>query len=163
METINVRSARRADLPMILRSIRALAAHEGKENEPPVTESDLAGAFFGDDAINEAVVIEHAELGSVGIAIFFTIFSTYHGKRGLHLEDFYIEPRARGRGIGGAFMRWLGAEARRRGCAALQWAVVDGNEGAIRFYERLGASRATGFYWYRLTGDAFGAVAGDGR
>ena len=142
-----------------MESIRALAAHEGKDNVPPVTEADLEGAFFGADAINEAVIIEHAELGEVGCAVFFTVFSTFHGKRGLHLEDFFVDDHARGHGIGGAFMRWLAAEAQRRGCPVVQWAVVEENAGAIRFYERIGAVRATGYRWYRLSGAALAQQA----
>lgn len=159
MRDLIIRPATPADLPSFISRIRALSAHEGRDEVPSVSERDLEGAFFGEDAINEAFVIEHRELGEIGCAVFFTVFSTYHGKRGLHLEDLIIDDHARGRGIGEAVMAWLAAETIRRGFAALQWTVVEDNEGAIRFYERLGASRATGFLWYRLVGDELRGVA----
>ncbi len=96
--------------------------------------------------------------GPVGFALFFHNYSTWRGKRGLYLEDLYVTPAARGRGIGKALFERLGAIARERDCARMEWSVLDWNEPAIRFYEALGAKPMTGWSTWRLSDEGLNSL-----
>lgn len=115
-------------------------------------------ALFGPEALARAIVAE-AEGAVAGFAIYFTSFSTWTGKAGLYLEDLFVLPEARGRGLGRALLRHLAAEAVRRGCARLEWSVLDWNQPAIDFYKSLGAEPLDKWTRYRLAGPALAALA----
>jgi GNAT superfamily N-acetyltransferase len=96
-----------------------------------------------------------------GFALFFHNFSTFLGKPGIYLEDLYVRPEYRGRGVGRALLRYLAGLALERGCGRLEWSVLNRNEPAIGFYRRIGASPVSGWTVYRLTGEALENVTSD--
>ncbi|MFP3797887.1 GNAT family N-acetyltransferase [Paraburkholderia sp. SIMBA_027] len=118
----------------------------------------LADALFGAHPAAEALVADDAGK-IVGYALFFHNYSTFLGRRGLYLEDLYIEPTQRGTGLGTAMLRKLAAIAVERQCARFEWSVLDWNEPAIRFYEKMGATVFPDWRVVRVTGDALDKLA----
>jgi GNAT superfamily N-acetyltransferase len=156
--TITIRSAGPADLDVIIGFIRALAEYERLADEvrldPAVLKSHLFGA-----APKAEVVIAEADRAPVGFALFFHNFSTFEGRPGIYLEDLFIAPEARGAGAGKALLRHLAQLALMRGCARLEWSVLDWNEPAISFYQSLGAEAMDGWTVNRMVGDALRKLA----
>jgi GNAT superfamily N-acetyltransferase len=157
-----IRPATPADVPLILGFVRDLAAFEREPDAVHATEAMLHEALFGDRPAAEAVLAE-AEEGACGFALFFHSFSTWAGRRGLYLEDLYVTPAARGRGVGTALLRHLAALAVTRGCARFEWSVLDWNADAIGFYRAMGATGMDGWTVQRVEGEALARLAGDGR
>ena len=153
-----IRPAVEADAPLVLALIRELAAYERLAGEVSATEADIREALFGPTPSAEAVMAE-VEGRPVGFALFFHSFSTFAGKRGLYLEDLYVRPEHRGRGVGRRLLRHLARLARERGCRRFEWAVLDWNEPAIRSYRRAGAVPMDGWTVYRVTGVALDRLA----
>jgi GNAT superfamily N-acetyltransferase len=148
-----LRPATPADLPAIVGLIGELAAYEKLTHLMQVTPESLRPHLFGDKPVAECVVGEvHGSV--VAFALFFTNFSTFLGKPGLYLEDLYVQPAHRGSGLGKALLEHLGALAVQRGCGRFEWSVLDWNEDAIRFYERMGATVMPDWRICRLTGEA---------
>jgi GNAT superfamily N-acetyltransferase len=148
-----------ADVPQILRFIRELAVYERLADEVVATEEKLRATLFGPDPAAE-VILAYAGSEPVGFALYFLTYSTFLAQRGLYLEDLFVRPEWRGRGVGRGLLEHLGALAVERGCGRFEWAVLDWNMSAIRFYEQLGARPVAGWTRYRLTGEAlrrFGA------
>jgi GNAT superfamily N-acetyltransferase len=158
-----LRPAAPADLPAVVGLIRELAVYEKLEHLVAVTPESLHAHLFGPRPSAEAVVAEVREPGAgprvVGFALFFTNFSTFLGKPGLYLEDLYVLPAYRGTGLGKRLLEHLGALAVERGCGRFEWSVLDWNESAIRFYERMGAKVLDDWRICRLTGDALARFA----
>jgi GNAT superfamily N-acetyltransferase len=148
-----LRPATPADAEAIVGLIRELAVFERLEHLVQVTPPLLAQHLFGPRPAAEAVVAEHAG-AVVGFALFFTNFSTFLGQPGLYLEDLYVQPAHRGRGLGRALLEHLGALAVERGCGRFEWSVLDWNRDAIGFYERMGATVLPDWRICRVTGDA---------
>ncbi|KDM68045.1 GCN5-like N-acetyltransferase [Acidiphilium sp. JA12-A1] len=123
-----------------------------------MTAPMLHEALFGPQPLARAVLAE-ADGAVAGFALFFTSFSTWTGRAGLYLEDLFVLPAARGRGIGRALLRHLAREAVRLGCARLEWSVLDWNRPAIDFYQSLGAVPLDEWTRYRLKGEALAALA----
>lgn len=148
-----LRPAAPADLPAIVGLIRELAEFEHLAHLVVVTPESLHPQLFGPKPAAEAVV---AEVGAqvVGFALFFTNFSTFLGRPGLYLEDLYVQPAHRGTGLGRALLQHLGALAVARGCGRFEWSVLDWNENAIRFYEKMGATVMPEWRICRVTGEA---------
>jgi GNAT superfamily N-acetyltransferase len=158
--TLKIRPARTADLPVIAELIRGLARFEKLEDEVTMTEDLLAKGLFGDRPYAETLLAE--EDGTpVGFALFFHNFSTFLARPGLYLEDLFVVPGYRSRGIGRALLAELARVAVERGCGRLEWAVLDWNRDAIAFYERLGARPNSEWTVYRLTGEALRSLAGE--
>jgi GNAT superfamily N-acetyltransferase/catechol 2,3-dioxygenase-like lactoylglutathione lyase family enzyme len=153
-----LRSATPEDVPLILRFICALAEYERMANEVVATEEVLRQSLFGARPAAEVVLAE-LDGEPVGIAHFFHNFSTFVGRRGLYLEDLFVLPEHRGRGVGLALLRHLAKLCVERGCGRLEWAVLDWNESAIGFYDGLGARPMSDWIIYRLTGDALAKLA----
>ena len=153
-----LRPATPADCPAIVGLIRELAAFEKLEHLVVVTPEALQPQLFGPRPAAEAVV---AEVGGqvVAFALFFTNFSTFLGQPGLYLEDLYVQPAHRGSGLGRALLQHLGALAVERGCGRFEWSVLDWNENAIRFYEKMGATVMPDWRICRVTGAALEAYA----
>lgn len=153
-----IRAAERGDVVTILRFVRDLAAFEREPDAVEADEGMLAEALFGDRPAAEAVI---AEIGGepVGFALFFHNFSTWTGRRGLYLEDLYVDPAARGNGVGTALLRHLAGLAVQRGCARFEWAVLDWNADAIAFYRAMGAVGLDEWTVQRVTGDALVRLA----
>ncbi len=151
-----IRPATPADVATILDLIRELAAYEREPDAVKATVESLYGTLFGPTPSAEAIVAE-ADGAVVGMALFFTNYSTWSGKNGIYLEDLYVRPEARGTGLGKALLQRLAAMAVARGCARVEWSVLDWNAPAIAFYRALGAVPKDEWTVYRLDGDALAA------
>jgi GNAT superfamily N-acetyltransferase len=156
---MTLRAATVDDVPQILAFIRALADYERLRHEVVATEDGLRCALFGPRPYAEVVLAEDAGT-PIGFALFFHTFSTFLGQPGIYLEDLFVVPEARGRGVGRALLAHLARLAEERGFGRVEWAVLDWNAPAIRFYDSLGARPNAGWTVYRLTGDALTALAG---
>jgi GNAT superfamily N-acetyltransferase len=150
---MQLRPAARADVPEILRLIRALAEYEKLAGEVVATEQALALALFGDSPAAEVLLAE-VQGRAVGFALFFQNFSTFLAKPGIYLEDLFVEPAQRGKGIGKALLQQVARLAVQRGCGRFEWSVLDWNEPAIGFYKSLGAKPMADWTVMRLTGEA---------
>lgn len=153
----HLRAAAPADLPAIVGLIGELAAYERLQHMVVVTSESLHPYLFGPKPVAEAVVAElelEGEQRIVGFALFFTNFSTFLGRPGIHLEDLYVQPAFRSLGLGRMLLEHLAELAVARGCGRFEWTVLDWNESAIRFYERMGAQVLPDWRICRLTGDA---------
>ncbi|NWG74817.1 MAG: GNAT family N-acetyltransferase [Rubrivivax sp.] len=148
-----LRPAEPRDVDAIVGLIGELAAFERLTHLLQVTPASLHPHLFGDRPVVECVV---GEAGGevVAFALFFTNFSTFLGRPGLYLEDLYVRPAHRGCGLGRALLERLGALAVERGCGRFEWSVLDWNENAIRFYEKMGASVLPDWRICRVTGEA---------
>lgn len=148
------------DVPRILGLIRELAEYERLTHEVRTTEEDLRSALFGEAPVAEVLLAE-AEEETVGFALFFSSFSTFLGRPGIYLEDLYVRPAYRSRGLGRALLARLAALAVERGGGRVEWAVLDWNESAIGFYRKLGAVPMDGWTTFRLAGEALERLAGE--
>jgi GNAT superfamily N-acetyltransferase len=161
-DTITIRPASRDDVPLVLEFIRDLARYERLEHEVAASEAQLRDALFGERRYAEVVF---ACVGGepAGFALFFHNFSTFKGRPGIYLEDLFVRPEARGRGIGRQLLAHLARTAVERGCARLEWAVLDWNEPSIGFYRSLGAVPMDEWTTFRLTGESLALLAGGAR
>ncbi len=146
------------DVPLILSLIKALAEYERLANEVEATEAGLRESLFGATPHAEAVI---ARVGSepVGFAVWFHSYSTFLSRPGLYLEDLFVLPEWRGRGIGRALLCRLARIARERDCGRMEWSVLDWNDRAIGFYRSIGARAMDEWTVYRLTGEALDRLA----
>jgi GNAT superfamily N-acetyltransferase len=159
MSDIHIRPGVADDIPVILDLIHGLAEYEkARPEEVPVDEVVLRESLFGARPAAEALLAE-VDGATAGFALFFHNFSTWHGRRGLYLEDLFVRPAMRGRGIGRALLCELARIAMARGCARMEWAVLDWNTPAIAFYRSLGAVPMDEWTIFRLTGPAIGRLA----
>jgi GNAT superfamily N-acetyltransferase len=150
-----LRATTAADVPQILAFIRGLAEYEKLSHEVEATEEKLRATLFPANGRPAAeCVIAHHDGAPAGFALFFTTYSTFLAKPGIWLEDLFVMPELRGRGIGKALVLHLAKLANARGCGRLEWSVLDWNKPAIDFYESLGAKRMTQWQICRLTGAA---------
>lgn len=156
--SVAIRFAAPADMPVIEGFIRKLADYENLADEVRLDPGVLEGHLFGARPMAEVLIAE-IEGVPIGFALFFHNFSTFMGQPGLYLEDLFVEPEARGAGAGKALLARLAALAIERGCARLEWWVLDWNTPAIAFYESLGATAMDDWTTYRVEGDALGALA----
>lgn len=159
-ETLRIRPAVEDDVPLILTFIRELAEYEKLRHEAVATEEQIRQSLFGPRPYAEVVFAE-LDGEPVGFALFFHNFSTFVGKPGLYLEDLYVRPAFRGRGVGKRLLAHLAAIAKERGCGRMEWFVLDWNEPAIRFYRSLGARPMDGWTIYRLTEPEIAALAAE--
>jgi GNAT superfamily N-acetyltransferase len=158
VDGVVLRDANPGDTPVILGMIRELAEYERLAHEVVADEALLRRSLFGPWRVAEVLLAEEGG-DAVGFALFFHSFSTFLGRPGIYLEDLFVRPAARGRGIGAAVLARLAAIAVERGCGRLEWSVLDWNESAIGFYRRLGALSMDGWTTFRLTGEALEALA----
>jgi GNAT superfamily N-acetyltransferase len=161
-DTITIRPATEQDVPLIQGFIRDLARYEHLEHEMVATEEGLHKTLFGERRYAE-VVFACVGAEPVGFALFFHNYSTFLGKPGIYLEDLFVRPEARGRGIGKRLLAWLAQTAVARDCGRLEWAVLDWNEPSIGFYRSLGAVLKSEWQIFRLTGNPLEALAAEGR
>lgn len=153
-----LRAAELRDVQSIVSLIRELAEFEKLTHLLQVTPERLRPHLFGEKPVAEAMV---AELGGevVAFALYFTNFSTFLAQPGLYLEDLYVQPAHRGKGVGEALLNRLGKLAAERGYGRFEWSVLDWNENAIRFYERMGATVMPDWRICRISGEALSAFA----
>ena len=154
-----IRRARPGDAPAIVAMIRALADYEKLGHLCSGTPQELEAALFGAAPAAEVLL---GEIGgrSAGFALFFPTFSTFLARRGLWLEDLFVYPEFRGRGLGRALIGAVAQIAVERGCGRFEWAVLDWNAPAIGFYESLGATVMPDWRIVRVTGPALAGLAG---
>jgi GNAT superfamily N-acetyltransferase len=161
-DTITIRPASRDDVPLVMQFIRDLAHYERLEHEVSASEAQLREALFGERRYAE-VVFACVSGKPEGFALFFHNFSTFKGRPGIYLEDLFVRPEARGRGIGKRLLAYLARTAVERDCARLEWAVLDWNEPSIGFYRSLGAAPMDEWTVFRLTGERLALLAGSAR
>src|SRR5947208_10727889 len=153
-----IRPARVEDLPVILKLIRDLATYERAPDDVTATEQQLVDVLFGEKPAAE-VLLAFEEKSPVGFAVYFFNFSTWLGRAGLYLEDLFVKPEKRGKGYGRALLIELAKIARDRGCGRMEWAVLNWNEPAIKFYRALGAKPMDEWTVFRLTRDGITRLA----
>lgn len=152
-----IRPATPTDLDVIVDLIRELAEFEQLSHLVVVTPQSLRPHLFGPKPVAESVVAQ-VEGRVVAFALFFTNFSTFLGRPGLYLEDLYVQPAFRGRGVGGGLLRHLAALALQRGCGRFEWSVLDWNAQAIAVYQKMGATVMPDWRICRVTGEALQAL-----
>ncbi|HTS51178.1 MAG TPA: GNAT family N-acetyltransferase [Bryobacteraceae bacterium] len=155
---LSIRPASESDVALILRFIEKLAEYEKLSHEVVATEAALRHYLFGPRPMAE-VILAYWAGEPVGFALFFHNFSTFLARPGIYLEDLFVEPEHRGKGIGKALLVHLARLAMQRGCGRLEWAVLNWNEPSIQFYRKLGAVAKDDWTVYRLTGDALQRLA----
>ncbi len=156
--SLSIRPATVADVPIVLELIRELATYERAPNEVTATEEQLVDVLFGPRPAAEVLLAFEKET-PVGFAVFFHSFSTWLGQPGLYLEDLFVRPEKRGKGYGRALLVHLAKIARDRGCGRMEWAVLDWNEPALKFYKKLGAAPLDEWTVFRLTRDGIAKLA----
>jgi GNAT superfamily N-acetyltransferase len=157
--TLRIRHGERKDVPLIADLIRGLAEYERLADEVTMTEEKIDRSLFGERQYAETLIAE--EDGTpAGFALFFHNFSTFLAQPGIYLEDLFVLPEARGKGVGRALLQRLAQIAVERDCGRLEWAVLDWNRDAIGFYESLGAKPNSEWTVYRLTGESLSSLAG---
>ena len=159
-DTLRIRSAVAADVPLILGFIRELAEYEKLAHQVVATEADIRDSLFGPRPAAECLIAEF-EGKPAGFALFFHNFSTFLGRAGIYLEDLYVKPELRGKGVGRGLLAYLARLALQRGCGRFEWAVLDWNEPAIRFYRSIGARMLDDWRINRVTGDALEKLAAE--
>jgi GNAT superfamily N-acetyltransferase len=145
----SIRAACPDDAELLANLVRELAVYEKLEHQALATPDDFRRNLFGPRPAAEAVVAE-VDGQPVGFALWFTTFSTFRGQPGLYLEDLFVKPDFRGRGIGKGLLAFLAALAVERGCGRLEWAVLNWNEPAIGFYRSVGARPMDEWTVYRI-------------
>jgi GNAT superfamily N-acetyltransferase len=149
-----IRAAQPADVATILSLIRGLADYEKLSGEVVATEDQLRRSLFpaAGHAPDAYCILAEANGEAAGFALYFFNYSTFLAKPGLYLEDLFVRPEFRGRGLGKALLLHLAKLANARGCGRMEWSVLDWNQPAIDFYESLGAKRMKEWQICRLTG-----------
>jgi GNAT superfamily N-acetyltransferase len=147
---LNIRPATRDDAPVIASLVRELADYEKLLPEAKATPADFLRELTAPNPVIHVLLAEF-DGRPVGFALYFFNFSTFVGRPGLYLEDLFVRPAERSRGIGRALLGALARTARERGCGRMEWAVLDWNEPALRFYQSLGARQMKEWIVHRLT------------
>ena len=156
--SITIRSATATDLPLILELIQSLAEYERLRDSCVATEEKLRSSLFGDIPAAEVLIAE-CDGEAAGFALFCHNYSTFLAQRGIWLEDLFVRPEFRGRGVGRRLLAQLATLAIVRDCGRLEWVVLDWNESAIGFYRSLGAEPMDEWTTFRVTGEALQALS----
>jgi GNAT superfamily N-acetyltransferase len=157
--SLRIAPANESDVPIILSFIRKLAEYEKLSHLVVASEADVREHVFGANPVAE-VLLAFWDQEPVGFALYFRNFSTFLGQPGIYLEDLFVDPPHRGKGIGKALLARLAKIAAERGYGRLDWAVLDWNAPSIEFYRSLGAVPLDAWTGYRLTGEALDRLAG---
>jgi len=156
--SLSIEPARPHDAAVLMGLVRELARFERLEHLVVATEQQIRDELAAPRPVIEAALARQGS-EAVGFALYFHNYSTFLGRRGLYLEDLYVVPQARGRGVGRALIVWLAALARQRGCGRFEWTVLDWNEHAIAFYRSIGAEVLPDWRICRVTGAALDRLA----
>ena len=157
-DSLKIRPATEADVQLLVEFIRALAEYEKLLDEVVATEEGVRQSLFGETPAAEALI---GEWGGepAAFAVYFQNFSTFTGRAGLYLEDLFVKPEYRERGIGKLMLKHLAKIAVDRGCPRFEWVALDWNEPAIKFYEGLGAKQLSDWRYFRMSGDSLEQLA----
>ena len=159
MTEVTVRDAELGDVARIVQFVRDLALFEKEPESARGSEADFRAALFPTEGAPTAyALIGEIDGAPAGMALWYLTFSTWEGRPGIHLEDLYVDPAARGSGLGGALLRRLAAICMERDYRRLEWSVLRWNTPAIDFYDALGATPQDDWLGYRLDGDALTRV-----
>jgi GNAT superfamily N-acetyltransferase len=158
MPDLEIHPATEADVPLIFGLIQALAEYERLAHEVVATEAMVRDSLFGPNPHAHAVIARRGG-DAVGLAIWFLTYSTFLSKPGIYLEDLFVLPEARGKGVGRALLRHLARIALDGGFGRIEWSVLDWNEPAIRFYRGIGAKPMDEWTVFRMTGEAIRELA----
>ena len=157
---LNIRPAAGADAPLIASLVRELAEYEKLLDDAKASAADFLRELESDNPVIHVLIAEwNGE--PAGFALYFFNFSTFVGRPGLYLEDLFVRPALRSHGIGRGLLRALARIAQERGCGRMEWAVLDWNEPALRFYESLGARPMKEWIVHRLTSIEIGNLAAE--
>ena len=159
IEGLSLRLATANDVPQILQFIQALAEYEKLSDQVVATEEKLRATLFCEQPFAEVVMADY-QGQAAGFALFFHNYSTFLAKPGMYLEDLFVDPNLRGKGIGKALITFLAKLAVERDCGRLEWSVLDWNQPAIDFYQSLGAVMLHDWRINRVTGDTLTNMAG---
>ena len=158
MDEMRIVAATEVDVPLILEMIRGLAEYERLSHLVTATEDLLRKTLFAEHPAAEVLLAwDGAECA--GFALFFPNYSTFLARPGIYLEDLFVKPHARGKGLGAALLREIARLATERGCGRVEWSVLDWNEPSIGFYKKLGATPMDDWTTFRLTGEALQQLA----
>jgi GNAT superfamily N-acetyltransferase len=157
-DSITIRPATAEDVSLVFKFIHELAEYERLSHAVVATEDDIRASLFGPRPYAECV-IACISAQPVGFALFFHNYSTFLGRPGIYLEDLYVRPSARGKGVGRRLLVYLAQVAIERGCGRLDWQVLNWNEPAIRFYRSLDARPIDEWTTFRLSGEALERLA----
>lgn len=157
-DDFQIRRAQVDDVSVILELIRDLATYERAPEEAVATKDQLVDVLFGERPVAEVLLALEGD-SPVGFAVYFYNFSTWLGRPGLYLEDLFVKPEKRGKGYGRALLVELAKIARNRGCGRMEWAVLNWNEPAIKFYRTLGAKPMNEWTVFRLTREEIAKLA----
>ena len=157
-ESLHLRPAKPDESPLILAFIRELAEYEKLGHEVVATVDQVSATLFGEQPFAEVVIAEW-QGQAAGFALFFTNYSTFLARPGIYLEDLFVRPTFRGRGIGKALLSYLAQQVRERDFERLDWSVLDWNQGAIDFYKGIGAYELDDWHRFRVDGEALDALA----
>jgi GNAT superfamily N-acetyltransferase len=161
-QAFTIRTAQPNDVSTLFSLIQSLAHYEQLSHQVTGNEALLHQHLFGDRPCIEAILAE-SNGSSVGFALFFTNYSTFLTKPGIYLEDLFVMPEYRSLGMGKALLAYLGQLAIERDCGRVEWSVLDWNESAIGFYQRMGAAILPDWRICRVTGEAIAALAAHGH
>jgi GNAT superfamily N-acetyltransferase len=156
---LTIAFATEGDVPQVLSFIKALAEYERLADSVVATEEGLRATLFGGRAYAECVIARFRS-EPAGFALFFHNYSTFLARPGVYLEDLFVKPEFRGKGVGRALLQYLAKVAVERDCGRLEWSVLDWNTPAMGFYKSLGAEPLEEWTIFRLTGEALSRLAG---
>jgi GNAT superfamily N-acetyltransferase len=156
--TIRISPATEADTRVVLEMILELAVYEKLDHLVIATEERVRETLFGENPAAE-VLLAYWGSDCVGLAVFYRVYSTFLAQPGLYLEDLYVRPSVRGKGVGFRLLSRVAEIATERGCGRVEWGVLNWNEPSIQFYKKLGAVPMDEWTKYRLTGDALHRLA----
>lgn len=158
MSGLAIRPATAQDVPLILELIRGLAEYEKLSHLVTATGERLRATLFGPRPAAD-VLLAQWDGECAGFALFFPTYSTFLAQPGIFLEDLYIKPHLRGKGMGAALLAEIAKRAVQNGCGRVEWSVLDWNAPSIGFYKKLGATPLDGWTTFRLTGEALHRIA----
>lgn len=159
VQDLFIRQAQEEDVPLLLDFIKQLADYEKLSHVVVADAESLRRTLFGEIAFAE-VILADFQNQSVGFALFFHNYSTFLGKPGIYLEDLFVVPAMRGKGIGRELLKYLARLTKERNCGRLEWSVLDWNKPAIEFYKNMGAVPMEQWTVFRLTGKALERLSG---
>lgn len=158
---LRILTATERDVSLILEFIRELAAYERHLDRVEVTEARIHETLFGAEPAASVIFAFDGDK-PVGFAVFYFTYSTFAGLPGVYLEDLFVKPEARGKGVGRQLLRYLARAAKEKGCWRMEWAVLNWNESARGFYRKLGAVPMEEWSIYRLFGTPLDQLAAEG-